>query len=262
MPRYPGLTWRPLPEDTTQPTAVKTQVILHSTADNGGPDATWQYFNRPDIYVESTFVVGFDGGGYQMLDSNRRADANVSANTRAISIETVGAADRPWTPQQLDRLADIARWANTTHGIPLTVPPAHDQPGIGYHRMFPQWSPSGTACPNDLRVAQFHNLFIPMIQGVDMPLTPEDLAAIQKLLVEVSVSQGYAGGAQQDAAAMRTEGVSGAADLARQIADQLKSHMAAAGGVDTAALAQQVADLLAPKVAGAVADELSRRLTA
>jgi len=262
MARYPTATWAPLPEDTTQPSYPKTQLILHSTAGRGSLQAYWDYFARPDIVVESTFLVDFDGTTWQLLDSTRRADANWSANERAISVETVGADTDPWTQAQLVRLADIARWANTTHGIPLTVPPAHDQPGIGYHRMFPQWSPSGTACPNDLRVAQFHNLFIPMIQGASMPLTPEDLTAIQQLLVDVSVKQGYAGTVQQVASALRSEGVSGAADTARLIAGKLDAHIATGGSVDAAALAQQLASLLEAKVAAAVADELSRRLTA
>lgn len=257
MPRYPGALWKPWPENATQPRGVKTQVIVHSTADSRGALSTWEYFNRPDITVESTVIVGFKGDALQGLDSSCRADANYTANWRAIAVETVGAADQPWTDAQIAWLVDFFRWCNVTHGVPLVVAPAHDQPGLGYHRMYPEWSPGPTACPNDLRVQQFHDVLMPtLLSGGDMPLTDADIARLQQLLVDVSVKQGYAGVAGACAAALRSEGVSGVGDAVRKLLDR------PAGNLDPAAVAQAIADRLGPDLAGAVAAELARRLAA
>jgi hypothetical protein len=155
MARYPMARWRPLPENSTQPRIRPTQIILHSAVSDGR--SLYPYFGLPSVKVESHFYVQEDGGVEQYLDTLVRADANYQANPRAISIETWdgGNPDRtPWNSAQLATLADLVRWCASVHDIPLRRCPSWTSSGVGYHSLFPQWSPVKKTCPGLARRPQ------------------------------------------------------------------------------------------------------------
>ena len=191
MARMPGATWRPLKENATQSRITPTQVIFHTAVDAPGPTNLPGYFDRSDIHVESHFWVTMNGANTQMMDSNVRADANRWANERAISVETEDEGNPegvPWTPAQLDTMAEIARWAHRVHGIPLVVCPAWDKPGLGFHSMFgapSPWTPSrGKTCPGSTRIKQFYSSLIPSLTqeaAMAVPMTQPET----KRLVDV-----------------------------------------------------------------------------
>lgn len=158
------------PESRDQPTIDPTQFILHSVAAPWDENRIYAYW-RDSTNLESTFGLDFDGSLGQYLSTTTRADANYSANRRsdgtgAVSVETASNMDAtdPWTDAQLDELADLAVWLHRTHGIPLRVCRSWTDPGIGYHRLYPQWSVSGTDCPGNARVQQFTADLMPEIQ--------------------------------------------------------------------------------------------------
>ncbi|AMW11602.1 hypothetical protein A4E84_20155 [Streptomyces qaidamensis] len=157
------------PEAREQPKIRPTQVIFHSIVAPWDEHRLYAYWKN-STSLESHFGVDFDGSIGQYLSTTTRADANYQANLRAdgsgaISVETASntKASDPWTDEQLDALADLGVWGHRTHGIQLRACRSGSDSGYGIHRMFPQWSPSGTACPGEKRAAQFRAELLPEI---------------------------------------------------------------------------------------------------
>lgn len=170
MSWYPGAARLELqPESDTQPAIAPNQFILHSIAAPWTPQRTYEYW-RDSTNLESHFGLGYDGSLAQFIGTQTRADANMHANRRpdgtgAVSVET--AADThnsdPWTDAQIETLIQLGVWLHQEHGIPLRICRTWDDPGYGYHRLFPQWSDGGTDCPGDARVRQFAETVFPGI---------------------------------------------------------------------------------------------------
>lgn len=157
------------PESDQQQAIRPTQLIVHSIVAPWTPERTYEYW-RDSTNLESHFGVGYDGSTAQYIGTETRADANAGANRRpdgtgAVSVETASntTATDAWTDAQIDAIARIAVWLHERHGMPLKVCTSHSAPGIGYHRMFPQWSTDGTACPGPARVRQFTEVLMPRI---------------------------------------------------------------------------------------------------
>jgi hypothetical protein len=200
MAWYPGAERMELqPESDDQPAIVPTQLILHSIAAPWTPQRIFEYW-RDSTNLESHFGLGFDGAIAQYIGTQTRADANMYANRRpdgtgAVSIETASNLQHtdPWTDAQIETLIALGAWLHQQHGIPLRICRTWDDPGYGYHRLFPQWSDGGTACPGDARVQQFKDRVFPGIvarangqstpapnasQEDDMPTAQEIAAAV------------------------------------------------------------------------------------
>jgi hypothetical protein len=151
MARYPRAAWRPAgtPGGPINPTTV----ILHSEATLGHA--------APHSGLEWHFWVGYSGAVEQLVDTERRADANNEANPFAISIETEDDGDpdtRPWTGAQVDALVDLVDWCCRTHGIARRQAPTWNGGGIGYHTLFgapSPWTPVVKTCPGRERIKQF-----------------------------------------------------------------------------------------------------------
>ncbi|MCG6499182.1 peptidoglycan-binding protein [Kitasatospora sp. A2-31] len=170
MSWYPGAEKIELqPESDQQPAITPTQFILHSIAAEWGPHRIYEFW-RDSTNLESHFGLGYRGELGQFIGTGTRADANASANRRndgtgAVSIETESNSEHtdPWTEQQIEQLVALGVWLHHEHGIPLRICRTPDDPGYGYHRLHRSWSTSGTACPGDARVQQFHDIVFPAI---------------------------------------------------------------------------------------------------
>jgi hypothetical protein len=177
------------PESDSQPAIRPTQFIVHSIIAPWTARRTYEYW-RDSTSLESHFGVDYEGTVGQYIGTETRADANAGANRRAdgtgaVSAETASNLEGsdPWNEKQVEDLIAIGVWLHRTHGIPLRICRTHDDPGFGYHRLFPQWSTSGTSCPGDARVPQFKTVVFPGIvaratgatEEDDMP-TPEEYA--------------------------------------------------------------------------------------
>ncbi|MFD4659349.1 peptidoglycan-binding protein [Kitasatospora sp. NPDC058444] len=157
------------PESDAQPAIVPTQLIVHSIAAEWTPRRIYEYWHD-STNLESTFGLGYDGELAQFIGTETRADASAAANRRpdgtgAVSIETESNSEHtdPWTPEQVEQLVALGVWLHHQHDIPLRICRTPDDPGYGYHRLFRSWSTTGTACPGDARVAQFHSIVFPAI---------------------------------------------------------------------------------------------------
>lgn len=166
------------PESDAQPAIRPTQLIVHSIVAPWSPRRTYEFW-RDSTTLESHFGVGYGGDIAQYIGTETRADANYLANRRAdgtgaVSVETASntSASDPWTAAQVETLIRIGVWGHQRHGIPLRICRTHDDPGFGYHRLFPEWSPSGTACPGPARTKQFHEVVFPGIVARATPKPP------------------------------------------------------------------------------------------
>ncbi len=192
MARGFGAAWRPL--DTTKPPPkrlIKADIIcLHTMV--GYLTSTDRMFRANGWSgTESHFGVGgkwgsdagqnLDGAVWQWVDTAYQADANLDGNYHIISIETAdNAASRardiePWTPKQVEAIAQLIARLAKEHDIPLQLIPDSKpgRRGIGYHRQGcthssgvgkvsgfrvsggEVWSTAvGKECPTPARIAQ------------------------------------------------------------------------------------------------------------
>jgi len=170
MAWYEGATKMELqPESDAQPAIRPTQVIFHSIVAPWTAARLYEYWKN-STNLESHFGLGYAGDFAQYIGTETRADANAQANRRpdgtgAISVETASntSASDKWRPAQVEKLIRVGVWAHERHGIPLRICRSHSDPGFGVHRMFPQWSVGGTACPGNARFQQFHDEVFPGI---------------------------------------------------------------------------------------------------
>jgi hypothetical protein len=189
MAWYPGAVKMELqPESDAQPAIRPTQLIFHSIVGPWSPRRTYEFW-RDSTSLESHFGLGYDGDIAQYIGTETRADANAQANRRpdgtgAVSVETASntSASDPWTATQIEELIRLGVWMHERHGIPLRICRSHSDPGFGYHRLFPQWSTSGTACPGNARVEQFKKVVFPGIVARATGQTSEEdsMAGITK----------------------------------------------------------------------------------
>ncbi|MFF7837538.1 N-acetylmuramoyl-L-alanine amidase [Streptomyces ossamyceticus] len=202
MAWYPGATKYELqPESDQQQAIVPTQFIVHSIAAPWTAKRTYEYW-RDSTNLESHFGVDYVGDVGQYIGTETRADANAGANRRpdgtgAVSVETASnlQGSDPWNDKQVEDLIAIGVWLHREHGIPLRICRTHDDPGYGYHSMFPQWSTSGTACPGAARINQFREVVFPGIvaratgtpEENDMPTAAEVAKAVLTLDGVISV---------------------------------------------------------------------------
>lgn len=166
MAWYSGAIRDEIPENDSQASITPTQFIVHSVIAPWTADRIGEYW-RDSTNLESHFGLGYGGDLNQYVSTTVRADANAQANVRAVSIETASntSGTDPWTQAQVDKLVALGVWLHEVHGIPAVKPASWTSPGMGYHRLHPEWSVSGTSCPGDARVAQFNNVVLPAIQA-------------------------------------------------------------------------------------------------
>lgn len=164
------------PESRDQPTIVPTQFIVHSIAAPWDEERIYEYW-RDSTNLESHFGLDFDGSLGQFLSTTTKADANFQANARAVSIETASNTKHtdPWTDAQVEQLIRLGLWLHQQHGIPLRICRSWDDPGFGYHSLFREWSTSGTACPGEARIRQFHDVVFPgIVARATNPTAPSE----------------------------------------------------------------------------------------
>lgn len=172
MALYPKAKWLPVVGLQNDPVIIPIGVILH--VDGGNAGSLYNYFNGPSGGIESTLFVNKKRVWEQFRDTTREADAQAAGNSWVAgdgkrygfnSIETQGIASEPWTPEQMEELAEFLAWHHKTHGTPLRVCRNPKDSGVGYHRLFPGWNPDNHECPGDKRVAQVPEL-LKMAQAI------------------------------------------------------------------------------------------------
>ena len=170
-----------LPEWRSQPRITPVLIIDHSIV--GSALGAWWYFHD-STGIESHFIIrgrrsgSADGHIWQLMDTDRRADANWQANDKAISIETEDDGDpdtQPWTTAQLQSLIWLHnKLASRYPTIRRREASDCDGPGLGYHSKLGTpscWTPVAGK-----------------LLAVDTPIpTPEGLRPLHEITVGATV---------------------------------------------------------------------------
>lgn len=186
MTRMPGAVWRPIHTNygliranghidrTARRPKGTNACIFHVDAMNASTLVNW--FNNPAARASSHLYVLKTGVIEQMIDLDHVSWCNGAGDLRAITVETQGRDGEPWTPEQVEANARIARFVNGHYGVPLRLmeDSRTTTEGLGWHRLGiegnfrgselqrrhlvpggERWSKSrGKTCPGDERIAQ------------------------------------------------------------------------------------------------------------
>jgi len=171
MAIYPKAAQRLIPHNPAQDPRITPRVaILHVDAGGATGADLARYFTVGSGGIESHFSIDYDGTVTQFRDTAYQADANMSANGFAVSIETQGKAEGAWTTAQLEAIKALLLWLHDTHGIPLVKCPRWDGSGVGYHILFMQeWAGGPRSCPGPLRIQQFGSVIVPWMASNHAP---------------------------------------------------------------------------------------------
>ncbi len=209
MALYEDALLRLLPENATSPWIDPTTLIYHSIVGPGS--AGYSYFlygtNLVSTYINPRSDEPNGNKGWQLMGTNRQADANYHANGFANSVESGdhGQPDtQPWDPGQVRRNIELGIWETNTHPkIRRIRCTAWNTGGIGFHSMFgapSPWTPArGKTCPGKARILQFERQILPAILAESPPGTtyvpPEEtmthaqeakLSAVAEAVAELS----------------------------------------------------------------------------
>jgi hypothetical protein len=153
MARFSGATWRPIPDNFTKggQDAVNGVVIHIMDGSLAGTDS---WFRNPAAQASSHFGTGRGGELYQWVDTGDRAWAQAGGNRTWLSVENEGRGGDSLTDAQINRCADVLRWAHEVYGVPLQVTSDPNGRGLGYHAMGGSAWGGHTSCPGSNIVAQ------------------------------------------------------------------------------------------------------------
>lgn len=272
-----------------------TRFVWHHQASTND-DATIDMMVTGSREVSANFTVGNDnpdGRGYsritQVVPDNMRAWTSDSqmVDGQALTAEVANSSGNPtWgiADETHEACARLAAYAFEVYGVPLRrITSSADGSGHIGHRDIPSvWPGQGysTFCPGNLDIDRILARAAQMVGGGlssdpigedDMPFSKEDLISFAQAGTAAALrSEGVSGaadlvprqladgswshGSQMQALiissvghVLRSEGVSGAGDMGRLIA-ALKEGGALAGDVDEAAIATSLAPLLTASI--------------
>ncbi len=120
-------------------------------------DGLWGTFNNPNQNASAHFGVNKDGEVWQFVDTSNRAwsvDGDTIDGAWA-SIENIAVPGDELTAEQLDVCANLLKWLNREHSVPMTVARTKGAQGLGYHSLFGKGHP---ACPGDPVIDQIEDI--------------------------------------------------------------------------------------------------------
>ncbi len=179
-----------------QPRISPRIAILHSAAGYG---SLYGWF-RHSSNLESQFWISLDGVIEQYGLTTIRCDANLYANSFAVSIETESSrsATEPWTEAQVKAIIRLLDWLCREHpAIRRQLATSWNGTGIGWHTMWgspSNWTPVAKSCPGPARIVQTRDRIIPAVASLGSlpaphPNPPEEIdmtpAEMKKLFNDV-----------------------------------------------------------------------------
>lgn len=191
---YPGAELRLLSGDEeAQPMGAKVWgFVSHTFVDAPGRTRMADYFDRPDVKAESTFVQEWPSGKLiQIMKCGQRVDTQVGGNrfhvegVGYVGYDSVESEDEGnpekygYTDGMMNELADLMVWYITVQGVPMRTCRHSKDQGFGVHSMWgrenrfgpmnrglhnPWTLAQGKTCPGNKRTSQWINEIWPEVQ--------------------------------------------------------------------------------------------------
>lgn len=166
----PFAVQRLIPPGSNDPRIKARAVIWHVAVSMA--DSLHDYFDGPSGGIESHFYINWRGKIDQYRDTAYEADANLDANSFAISVETAGWANGRWNLLQRRAIKKLSLWLHEAEGIPFKVCESPTGSGHGYHTMWgapSPWTPVAKSCPGPNRIKQFEAWLTSWLEKQNQP---------------------------------------------------------------------------------------------
>ncbi|WP_158973165.1 N-acetylmuramoyl-L-alanine amidase [Streptomyces griseus] len=152
MARMPGAVWRPVVNTHKNGVIERRGLVLHV---QDGTNSPFGYFNNSANQASSDFWVSTVGRIEQYVETGRDyAFAQHLGNPYYASVETEGHPNTALTTAQVEGVAHIYAWGNSTFGWPLQVVDSTTEPGLTWHGVGGDAWGGHPHCPGDKRKAQ------------------------------------------------------------------------------------------------------------
>nr|WP_051865091.1 N-acetylmuramoyl-L-alanine amidase [Streptomyces griseus] len=148
----PGAVWRPVVNTHKNGVIERRGLVLHV---QDGTNSPFGYFNNSANQASSDFWVSTVGRIEQYVETGRDyAFAQHLGNPYYASVETEGHPNTALTTAQVEGVAHIYAWGNSTFGWPLQVVDSTTEPGLTWHGVGGDAWGGHPHCPGDKRKAQ------------------------------------------------------------------------------------------------------------
>lgn len=180
-----------LPEWDKQPRIKPVGIVSHTIVGSG---LGAYYYFRDLTGTESTFIIFMSGVIWQLMDTERTADAQVAGNYFMVGGQPCGLlsieheddgtpADTPFTAAQVASNIWLHNKLARVHGIArrkCTSPTGPGAAGAGYHSMWgfntstnktinPWTTAAGKGCPDPPRIRQWNEQILPAFVSGTIP---------------------------------------------------------------------------------------------
>lgn len=143
MAIYPGAKKRLISKWNKFAITRHRRMNFHVAVYDG--DSLFEMFTKSNAAC-SHFYVAKDGTVEQYIDTKYRSASDMNGNDSTISVETAGGLgnskqlnSEKWTPEQVEALAKLWKWAQETHGIKNQVAKNtqtnDNSSGLSWHRL-------------------------------------------------------------------------------------------------------------------------------
>lgn len=125
----------------------------------------WSTFDNPAHEASAHFGVNKKGEVWQFIDTSNRA-WSVDGDTidgKWASIENIAVPGDELTAEQMDVCANLLKWLNQQHSVPLTLARTKGSRGLGYHALFGKGHPD---CPGKLVIDQLGEI-VALAKGIE-----------------------------------------------------------------------------------------------
>lgn len=173
MARFPKAVWRgPIPNDTANG-MVRPLLGLILHVEQGSEAGTNSWFHNAGAQASAHFGNPKSGPLDEWLDTKDKAWAEVAGNSRWISLEFEGFADKDHpTDSQLENAAQLFAWLHATEGVPLQITNSVSIGGLGWHGMGGAAWGGHYGCPGSL-IKAARPTILTRAQHLVMPAPPK-----------------------------------------------------------------------------------------
>lgn len=169
MTRLSTADWQPVPYSGLKDRAPYNAMLLHTNGGGGNLFGWWKQIADRGERLGAQYQVMKTGQVICYVDPSKVVYHAYDASEWAFGVETEdnGDPNTPWTPQQIQSMANIGFF----HGVPpVMLSGSAPSNGVGYHQLQHDWNKNDHNCPGSVRVAQIPLVLSAMSKLAGRPL--------------------------------------------------------------------------------------------